>query len=476
MLIDLYVRLSIHDDTKDGLERQEADLRRWADREGHTVRTVWRDPGVSAYKNRERPEFKQAVRALTERQVTLLAVWKLDRLSRRGAGQVGVLLDDLEAAHAAIYFLKDGLSTSETSHRLPIILVSEQARAESKNTSIRIHSKNDSLRLAGLPPLGKRRFGYLPADPKNGRIVNTVEHPDEAPIIRHLFAAYIGGASIHSLASELGWRTGRVRDTLTNSAYAGKLKVGDIEYEAANHVARLVSPEDYALAVARLQSASTVYRGHNPQGGQIKHLASGIARCGVCDAPVMFRNSYLCKAVPTRHISITEKSLDNLLRTRTVDTLLDPDFKIDAEPGTRSAVQINAALSQTEAEIQDVLSGLSAGLKMAALLPHLKPLQERQAALQDELEAVSARSVQARVLNEIAVAMRRSAEVWEAKPPGMRTQRMLASLAYNDLPLNQKRELIDGLFSVIIRPGRGTERVAITPHSRVVGMGERADD
>ncbi|MFB4348627.1 recombinase family protein [Microbacterium sp. CR_7] len=461
-MIDLYVRLSIHDDTKDGLKRQEADLRRWAERNGHTVRTVWRDPGVSAYKAKERPEFKQAVRALTSGEVSLLAVWKLDRLSRRGAGQVGVLLDDLEAAHASIYFLKDGLSTAEVSHRLPIILVSEQARSESKNTSLRINSKNDALREAGLPPLGKRRFGYLPADAKHGVTVNTVEHPEEAPIVRHIFAAYIGGASIASLASELGWRTGRVRDTLTNAAYAGTLKMGEVEYTAADHVARLVSPEDHALALARLQSASAVYRGYSPQGGQIKHLASGIARCGVCDSPVMFRNTYVCKAVPTRHISITEKSLDQLIRSRTVATLLDPDFKIDLEPGTRSAVQINADLDATERQIQDVLTGLSGGLKMSQLLPHLKPLQERQAALREELEAVSARSVQARVLADIAAAMRKSAEVWAAKPPGKRTKTLHASLAYDDLPLNQRRELIDGLFSILIQPGRGTERVQIT--------------
>jgi DNA invertase Pin-like site-specific DNA recombinase len=462
-LVDIYVRLSIFDESKDGMDRQESDLRDWASTKNMAVRKVWRDPGVSAYKNTRRKDFENAVSAVVTGEVSTLLVWKLDRLSRRGAGAVGTLLDDLEKAKGRILFFKDGLDTSEPSNRLPIILVSEQALGESKNTSLRINSKNEALMKAGLPPLGKRRFGYLPADQTLKRTVNTVEHPDEASIIRHLFASYIGGASIHSLADELGWRTGRVRDTLMNAAYAGRLKLGEVEYEAADSVDRLISAEDHALALARLQSSSAVYRGYNPHGGTIKHLASGIARCGVCDSPVMFRNTYVCKAVPTRHMSITEKSLDNLIRTRTVETLLDPEFRVELEPGSRSAVQINADLTGTEGEIQDVLSGLSNGLKMNQLLPHLKPLQERQEALQRELEAYSASSVQARVLSEVAASMRRSAEVWAAKPPGVRTQRMLASLAYDDLPLNQKRELVDGLFSIVIHPGRGTERVKITP-------------
>lgn len=461
-VVDIYVRLSIHDDSKDGLERQESELRKWAEETHRTVRKVWRDPGVSAFKQVERPEFANATKALLAGEVSSLLVWKLDRLSRRGAGQVGTLLDNLEKAKARICFYKDNLSTDQESHRQMIIWASEQARAESKNTSLRIHSKNQALMNAGLPPLGKRRFGYLPADKAAGRVVNTVEHPDEGPVIRNLFADYINGASVVGLAKKLGWRPLRVRETLSNAAYAGTLKLGDQTYPAAEHVARLVSEEDFQTTQARLSSRSEIYRGFNKGGGQVKHLASGLARCGVCDATVMFRNTYVCSKVPTRHFSITEKSLDKLVMAKTVEILLDPDFSVELEPGGRTAKQINDDLAQTEADIQDVLSGLSSGLRMGQLLPHLKPLQERQTALQQELEAYAASSVQARILNDIAQSMRRAAEVWTAKPPSIRTQRLHASLAYDALPLHQKRELVEGLFSIVVHPGRGTGRVEMS--------------
>ena len=460
--VDLYTRLSIYDDTTDGMERQEKDLRAWAEAEGMTVRKVWRDPGVSAYKAKVRKDFEQALDALKAAEVPTLLVWKLDRLSRRGAGHIGTILDDLEKVGGRIRFLKDGLDTSQENHRLSLILFSEQARGESKNTAVRINSKNQALREAGLPILGKRRFGYLDADKSVGRIVNTVEHPEEAEIVRMLFARYIGGESVNALANELGWRNARVRETLANPAYIGILKNAKDSYPAADHVARLIDEDTFQAVQARLKSQSAIYRGYNHQGGTVKHVASGIAFCGVCDARVMFRNSYVCQKVPTRHVSIKEATLDKLIMSKAVETLLDPDFSVDLEPGSRSATSINADLIRTEADIQDVLSGLSEGLKMAQLLPHLKPLQERQNALQTELEAYSAGSVQARVLNDIATSMRKAAEVWSAKPPGVRTQRMLASLAYADLPLNQKRELIEGLFSIVVHPGRGTERVKIT--------------
>ncbi|MFB7250550.1 recombinase family protein [Microbacterium sp. NPDC056234] len=460
--VDLYTRLSIFDHTTDGMERQEKDLRAWAESEGMTVRKVWRDPGVSAYKNKARKDFEQALVALKAKEVATLLVWKLDRLSRRGAGHIGTILDDLEKVGGRIRFLKDGLDTAQENHRLSLILFSEQARGESKNTALRINSKNQALREAGLPILGKRRFGYLDADKSVGRVVNTVEHPEEAEVVRMLFARYIGGESVNALANELGWRNARVRETLANPAYMGILKSGDTTYPAAEHVARLVDEDTFTTVQARLTSQSAIYRGFNHQGGQVKHVASGIALCGVCGAKVMFRNTYVCQKVPTRHISIKEATFDKLIMTQAVETLLDPDFSVDIEPGSRSATPINADLVQTEADIQDVLSGLSNGLKMAQLLPHLKPLQERQTALQAELEAYSAGSVQARVLNDIASSMRSAAEVWSAKPPGARTQRMLASLAYADLPLSAKRELIEGLFSIVIHPGRGTDRVKIT--------------
>ncbi|MFE6063549.1 recombinase family protein [Streptomyces sp. NPDC056431] len=54
-ICDLYVRLSLARDGKTAIERQEADCRAWAERNGLTVRKVHMDRGRSGYKTVERP-------------------------------------------------------------------------------------------------------------------------------------------------------------------------------------------------------------------------------------------------------------------------------------------------------------------------------------------------------------------------------------------------------------------------------------
>ena len=67
-----------------------------------------------------------------------LYVAKLDRLTRRGMGHVGLILDELEKVSGRIVFVADGLDTSEPGARPVIAILAEQARAESDNTSWRV--------------------------------------------------------------------------------------------------------------------------------------------------------------------------------------------------------------------------------------------------------------------------------------------------------------------------------------------------
>ena len=100
-LADLYLRLSLDHPGATAIERQEDECRRWCTADGLTVRQVHIDRGVCGYRERsqhKRDGFVAALGAVASGEITTLVVWKLDRLSRRGIGQVGPLLDDLEPA------------------------------------------------------------------------------------------------------------------------------------------------------------------------------------------------------------------------------------------------------------------------------------------------------------------------------------------------------------------------------------------
>jgi len=83
-------------DGSTAIERQELECRAWVDRNGLEVRTIHVDRGVSGFKNVTRKGFDAAIAALTSGVVGTLVVWKVDRLSRRGMGQVGAVLDSVE--------------------------------------------------------------------------------------------------------------------------------------------------------------------------------------------------------------------------------------------------------------------------------------------------------------------------------------------------------------------------------------------
>lgn len=161
-LADLYLRVSLDREGKTAIERQEADCRAWAESNRLEVRTVHIDRGRSGYRSVGRAGFDAAVSALTTRTVRTLIVWKVDRLSRQGMGQVGKLLDDADRVGGRIVFVHDHLDTSQQHARRALALLSEIARTESANIGHRVASAKAHLRRsppAHWPP--SRWFGSL---------------------------------------------------------------------------------------------------------------------------------------------------------------------------------------------------------------------------------------------------------------------------------------------------------------------------
>ncbi|HEX2894906.1 MAG TPA: recombinase family protein [Marmoricola sp.] len=206
-LVDLYLRLSIAADGADSLERQEEDGRAWAAREGLIVRRVWRDAGRSGYRNVKRAGFDAAMADLLAGEVKTLFVWKLDRLSRKGAGQVGTLMDDLARTGGRIHFYKDGLDTSNESARMLIILVSEQARAESANTSLRVRDRKAKERAKGRYLGGPPPYGYQVDEDRHFRPIEP-----EYSIMREAVERVLDGDSLWTIVRDFNSRglpTGR---------------------------------------------------------------------------------------------------------------------------------------------------------------------------------------------------------------------------------------------------------------------------
>lgn len=317
-LVDLYLRLSNADETADSLDRQENDLRGWAAREGLTVRTVWSDYGRSGFKrNVRRDGFDSAVRAVVSGEVATLAVWKLDRLSRRGAGHVGTILDDLEEAKGRLVFLKDGLDTTHASARLVIVTISEIARSESANTSVRVKSRKAADRRAGRYLGGSAPLGYALDGDRRLR-----PHPTEFDLMRELVRRVTEGESLLAVARDWNareiptrrrglWRPSTLSNALRSPTLAGLMTCMDEDRtirayrhpETGENISLMAEGFEPVATEAEQARLLAVMDGRLRQWGrglravkQARSLLGPLAKCGSCRRTLTsFGESYRCK-------------------------------------------------------------------------------------------------------------------------------------------------------------------------------------
>ncbi|CAI9386516.1 recombinase family protein [Microbacterium sp. T2.11-28] len=503
-LVDLYLRLSVDREGKDSLERQEADLRAWAKREKLTVRKVWKDAGKSGFKaDVHRQNFESAVHAVSTGEVGTLAVWKLDRLSRRGAGQVGLLLDQVEAAGSRIVFLKDNLDSRESSNRMLIIMVSEQARAESANTKLRVREKIAADAIRGVPKGGTRPFGWEPG--------GITLRPSEADLVRVAVADYLGGRrSLLRIAKDWNaagvqtdgmkrervgrdgvkrpargiWTATTVRQLLLRERNAGLL-VHDGAVMPKSKIKPIITTEEHEALKGRVKAGT-------PLSERAVTLLGGIIRCE-CGAPMHGTMSYSQRAkergnVPAgkrytythykcsqalydksrRHASIVQKIVDDLIIAMLWADLYSGKLDTPGDDVTAALADVSARLRENSEGI-DHIAGVLNDFKLKSIHGRsrgdLAKLEVERAALERERDGLLARAAEGGALAAFLEEWRRSPEgftgtedreAWEAQ----------FWAVWNSVPIERKHALIRARYRPVVKVGgRGIERVRMAPLS-----------
>lgn len=314
----IYLRLSKDREDQTSTARQEADCRRAAAAAGTDVVEVFQDL-VSGYRaDVRRPGFAAGLEWVTAARGRTLYVWKVDRLSRRGVGQVGDALDRLEAAGSRVVFVQDGMDSSVGGHRMVIAILSEQARAESENTSTRTRSALADRKARGLWPGGRPPYGYRLAtralvpgnDPASFVVTDEVESgrlmvdEAEAATIRKVVERVIAGASLYEVSRWLNdqgvptarggqWRAMTVAAMLRSPVLLGWLPASKGATEPARDPETLeavrVGQPILSMAERRrlldaLASRTGSWKGGRKvsPGRKPRALLVGLARCAAC--------------------------------------------------------------------------------------------------------------------------------------------------------------------------------------------------
>lgn len=185
--VAIYARVSTDGQT---VENQIRELKETAQRHQWEVVEIFKDEGISGAKGRDRrPAFDALCRAVTRREIDIVAAWSVDRLGRSLQHLVG-FLGELHAKGGDLYLHKQGLDTSTPAGRAMFQMLGVFAEFERAMIQERIK--------AGLARTKKKLGRPRVADAKRERAVALKE----------------AGKTVRTIAKETGLGVGTVHRIL----------------------------------------------------------------------------------------------------------------------------------------------------------------------------------------------------------------------------------------------------------------------
>jgi site-specific DNA recombinase len=437
----IYVRQSINH--PEGIERALARTRElvrvrgWSLNEAH----VFTDNDTSAKGGNRKSTsgWAKLLKAIEAKEITVVVGVDLDRLIR-SISDLGILIK----LGAKVTIVDGDLDLTTADGKLRASILTGVAAFEIDRKSERQKRANEYRVSQGRPVPGRRRFGYL-AD-------NMTPHPEESTQAQWAFEQVRSGESIRSTAIALGMRPVRVREMLTNPSYRGDVVHKGVAMPS-DKITPLVTRELFAEVGAILSDPA---RRTSP-GNTIKYLASGIAVCGVCGAPLHHQNEYMCSA-STAHVFIQKRQLDPAIAEEVFFWVVEhPDAEDDDPTGALSPLLLQAAeVARQRTVVQDLATMPGADLadvrrKLAALGRQSEALEERIARERGALtrsgllEQVRGEWYARRHIKEYTYREQEALDAWPAY--------------WESLGLDKQREIVRSLFRITLNKGRGIERV-----------------
>lgn len=429
-----------------GVERQEAECRELANKLGLTVAEVYVDNDLSAYSGKPRPAYLRMLADIVAGRVAVVIAWHTDRL-HRSPTELEAYITACEARGVPTHTVKAGpLDLSTPSGRLVARQLGAVARYEVEHSIERQQAAKQQAAAAGKWGGGRRPYGYGPDGV-------TVE-PAEAKVVAEATDAVLLGVSLRTQVAKLNaaamptstgrrWATTELRRVLIRPRNAGLREhrgqvIGKAEWEP------IVAEEKWRAVRALLTDPAR----RTTTGSARRWLLSGIARCGVCDAPLRAVTlattrssvpSYTCVASKcvVRNAAELERFVSEVMKERL------------RRPGTIERLQPAApdidlpALNAEEANLQERLDAMAddLGLDERTLARRSQRLRERLAEIAEQ--------------KAVAGAGNQFSDVLTAADPGA---------AWESLDdLDRKRRLLDLFLTIKVNRTRKGRRPGWRP-------------
>lgn len=435
----IYARQSL-DRTGEGaaVDRQVDDCRQLADRRGWAVVETLTDNDMSASTGKPRPGYQRLLKLMRGGSVDAVVVWHVDRLTRRLIDLEEVIAI-CEATGVRLATVTGDIDLSTDTGRMLARILASVARGEVERKGIRQRRANEQRASKGHMGWTRRPFGY---DRQDG-VVHVVEQ--EAKALERAAEMVLAGDTLAAgvrMLDALGlqttagkaWNVTSLKRALLNPRYSGRVTYNGADVSEGSWPVILPAETQERLAEKLRDVQRRVQQGTDP-----KFLLSGLARCGRCGA-VMFASPfgdkgrrwqvYRCRSC---YLARRQDLVDELVEGIVIARLSQPDAAaLFAEDEDIPALRAEAA--ELRSRRDDLAALLADGLLSASAV------RERSQQLTGRISALEDR---------ISQALGESPALALAGADDVRA-------AWADMPLRNRKQVVDLLMTVTILPaGKG---------------------
>ena len=300
-----YCRVSTDSDAQlESLETQKSHYEKYINgREDWEFAGIYFDEGITGTKKEKRPELLKMIKDCEAGKIDFIITKSISRFSRNTTDCLEMVRKLLDL-NIPIYFEKENLNTSSMESEFVLSVLSGMAEGESSSISenskwsIQKRFQNGTFKLC-CPP-----YGYA----WNGKRLVVI--PEQAEIVRWIFAQVLSGNGTQSIAYELNkngvptkkggrWTSTTLRGMITNEKYMGdaifqktytdtqfnrhKNNGQKDKYVVTEHHEAIISRETFNAAnamIAQRRREKGVVKGSEKY--QNRYSLSGKIMCGEC--------------------------------------------------------------------------------------------------------------------------------------------------------------------------------------------------
>ena len=278
--VGIYCRVSTDSQKENtSIPEQKEKLLAYCTAKGWLCTDIFIDPGYSG-SSLDRPAIDALMAAVENKNIDIVLVTKLDRLSRSQKDTLYLIEDVLLPNGVDFVSVSESLDTSSPWGRAMIGILSAFAQLERENIKERTfggriaRAKKGLFHGGGFDPIG---YDYIDGE--------LVVNKEEAEQVKMVYNYYADGFSIAAICEKMqGYSTkhgdwhhpSTVANVLDNKLYAGIIHFEDIE---KNNSHDAIVPTNLFNKVQSIRQA--IYR--YPQKDS-KYLLTGLVYCGKCGA------------------------------------------------------------------------------------------------------------------------------------------------------------------------------------------------